>query len=198
MKISHYQILGIPETADLRQIKAAYRSMAKRFHPDTNSGSEAAAELFRQLTEAYRVLSDEQLRKVYDRTLKPAQPATPQEKPQSSTKAKPKPDPQQKFNKFLHSLLEAIFEEPDPPPGKPAQARASPHSRGQRKPRDKPDFNFYYYLEIERSNSPYSCGEDGIYRRSKPETKNRSKFSRVPGTSFVCLLLLVLVQFFRH
>ncbi|SHJ45517.1 DnaJ domain-containing protein [Malonomonas rubra DSM 5091] len=198
MKISHYQILGIPENADLRQVKAAYRSMAKRFHPDTNSGSEAAAELFRQLSEAYRVLSDEQLRKAYDRTLTPPQPAPAKEKAQTGKKAAPKQDPQQKFNKFLHSLLDAIFEEPDPPPGRPAQARASPHKRGQHKPRDKPDFNFYYYLEIERSNSPYSCGEDGIYRRSKPQAKNKPKFSRVPGSSFVCLLLLVLLQFFKH
>ena len=93
MVITHYQLLGIPENADSRQIKTAYRSMAKRFHPDANKGSEAAAELFRQLNEAYRILCDEQLRKIYDRKIsvqhktQTAQQATKQKR--SSSQKKP-------------------------------------------------------------------------------------------------------------
>jgi len=200
MKINHYQILGIPENADIRQIKAAYRCMAKRFHPDTNSGSEAAAELFRQLTEAYRVLSDEQLRATYDRSIKAEPPpASPSAKPETTQKPKQtiRPDPQQKFNGFLNSLLNAIFEDPETVTEKPA--RASPVAKPARKVRSKPDFNFYYYLEMERSGSPYSCGEDGIYRRTKETaaTKKSRTFKRGPRGSFISLLLIGLWEFLK-
>ena len=202
MVITHYQLLGIPENADARQIKTAYRSMAKRFHPDANKGSEAAAELFRQLNEAYRILCDEQLRKVYDRKIsaqhQTAQQATKQ-KPPSSQKQPKKPDPQQKFNNFLYSVLGAILETPDITPEERPKARASPTQKPTRKVRSKPDFNFYYCLATERSESPYSCGDDGIYRRSKKvQTSAKRSFGGVPGNSVVMLLMTGLWEFFKQ
>lgn len=197
MKLSHYQILGIPENADAKQIKAAYRSMAKRFHPDTNQGSEAAAELFRQLSEAYRVLGDDQLRKSYDQKILRQQKKGRKEQ----RKTAPKSDPQQKFNNFLYSVLGAILEMPnEPTPTIQPQNRASPPP-AQKKVRQKPDFDFYYYLAMERKNTPYSCGEDGIYRRSKPKRAGPVKpaaFGRAPGSSFVLLLLSGLWELFKQ
>ena len=69
MALNYYRLLGIPPDAGQRRIKSAYRSLAKRFHPDRNSGSETAAELFRQANQAYRVLSDPALRAHYDKKL---------------------------------------------------------------------------------------------------------------------------------
>lgn len=194
MAINHYQLLGIPEGADSKQVKTAYRSMAKRFHPDANRGSEAAAELFRQLNEAYRILSDENLRKAYDHKITLQQQAAKQQQTQ-------KPDPQQKFNNFLYSVLGAILETPDVPVSEQPKSRASPQNKANRKVRSKPDFNFYYSLAKERSNSPYSCGNDGVYRRSsKSQTVATPKrtFGGVPGSGIVMLLLTGLWEYFKQ
>ena len=62
----YYTVLGVPADAVLADIKKAYRKLARRHHPDRNNGDPAAAERFRQITEAYEVLADPDRRKVYD------------------------------------------------------------------------------------------------------------------------------------
>lgn len=62
-----YNVLGIPRNASPDAIKKAYRGLARRWHPDKNPDDEAAAERFRDITEAYRTLSDPEQRKRYDR-----------------------------------------------------------------------------------------------------------------------------------
>ncbi len=59
----YYKILGVAKTADDKAIKAAYRRLARKYHPDVNRGS---AERFKQISEAYAVLSDPEKRKRYD------------------------------------------------------------------------------------------------------------------------------------
>ncbi|KAL2101711.1 hypothetical protein ACEWY4_003472 [Coilia grayii] len=65
-KQDFYQILGVPRTANQKEIKKAYYQMAKKYHPDTNKDDPQAKEKFAQLAEAYEVLSDEGKRKQYD------------------------------------------------------------------------------------------------------------------------------------
>jgi DnaJ domain len=67
-----YAVLGVPRDATLRQIKAAYRKLAKRHHPDACPGDLEAAARFRDITDAYTILSDPVLRQVYDRNHPPA------------------------------------------------------------------------------------------------------------------------------
>ena len=62
----YYKILGIDKNADENTIKKAYRKLAKKYHPDTNAGNAQAAEKFKQITEAYSVLSDPEKKKMYD------------------------------------------------------------------------------------------------------------------------------------
>ncbi|MFW5952101.1 MAG: molecular chaperone DnaJ [Gemmatimonadota bacterium] len=62
----YYQILGIPEKADATEVKKAYRKLAKQYHPDANQNDPRAAERFKEIGEAYAVLSDPQKRQQYD------------------------------------------------------------------------------------------------------------------------------------
>ncbi len=61
-----YRILGVDASADKEKIKTAYRSLAKQYHPDKNPGNKDAAERFKEVSEAYSVLSDAEKRKKYD------------------------------------------------------------------------------------------------------------------------------------
>ncbi len=65
-KRDYYDILGLPKNASDEDIKRAYRNLAKKHHPDANPGDSAAGEKFKELSEAYQVLSDPQKRKAYD------------------------------------------------------------------------------------------------------------------------------------
>lgn len=65
-KRDYYQVLGVSKTASLDELKKAYRKLAVKYHPDKNPGDKVAEEKFREATEAYEVLSDENKRKSYD------------------------------------------------------------------------------------------------------------------------------------
>ena len=62
----YYKILGLPKTATEKEIKAAYRSLARKYHPDVNSGDKSAEDKFKDVGEAYDVLSDTDKRSKYD------------------------------------------------------------------------------------------------------------------------------------
>jgi molecular chaperone DnaJ len=66
----YYQTLGVPEKATAEEIKKAYRKLAKTHHPDANRGDAKAAERFKEIGEAYSVLSDADKRKQYDQMKK--------------------------------------------------------------------------------------------------------------------------------
>ncbi len=62
----YYRILGINRNADDKEIKQAFRRLARKYHPDVNPGDKSAEEKFKQINEAYEVLSDKEKRKKYD------------------------------------------------------------------------------------------------------------------------------------
>ena len=65
-KRDYYEVLGVDKKASAEEIKKAYRKSAMKYHPDRNPGDKTAEEKFKELGEAYEVLSDDQKRARYD------------------------------------------------------------------------------------------------------------------------------------
>ncbi len=67
MAKDYYEILGVPRTASDKEIRSAYRRLARRYHPDVNPNDKSAEQHFKDITNAYEVLSDPEKRKKYDK-----------------------------------------------------------------------------------------------------------------------------------
>lgn len=84
-----YLILGVPKNADIKEIKVAFRRLARQYHPDLNPHNPVAAEKFKQISQAYDVLSDHSKRRRYDRRIPVQQSQTTKNTPKTSKKATP-------------------------------------------------------------------------------------------------------------
>lgn len=72
---NYYKVLGVSKNAALPKIKAAYRSLAREYHPDNNRGSDISESMMKMINEAYEILSDRQKRMVYDQIFREGKPA---------------------------------------------------------------------------------------------------------------------------
>src|SRR5688500_12857596 len=61
-----YEILGVKRNADAKEIKSAYRKLARKYHPDVNQNDKTAEAKFKEVSRAHDVLSDPEKRKLYD------------------------------------------------------------------------------------------------------------------------------------
>src|SRR3979411_2418025 len=65
-KTDYYELLGVPKKASSKDIRTAFRKLARKYHADLNPGDKSSEEKFKQLQEAYDVLSDSKKRQMYD------------------------------------------------------------------------------------------------------------------------------------
>src|SRR3984957_15825648 len=65
-KQDYYELLGVSRKAAQKEIRQAYRKLARKYHPDLNPGDKSSEEKFKQVQEAYDVLSDAKKRQIYD------------------------------------------------------------------------------------------------------------------------------------
>lgn len=134
----YYKILGISTSSDKKEIKSAYRSLARKYHPDTNQGNKLSEEKFKEIGEAYSVLSDDTKKAQYDLARGLAQPKKPntseQAKKQASTaySGQKKPSQKQKpeaekrpfgdvFSEFVDKIFETSPQKPKQPSEKPKE-----------------------------------------------------------------------------
>ena len=66
MKQDYYQTLGVSKSANADEIKKSYRKLAMQYHPDRNPGNKEAEKKFKEATEAYEILKDDQKKAAYD------------------------------------------------------------------------------------------------------------------------------------
>ena len=66
-KQDYYEVLGVSKDVDAKALKSAYRKLALKYHPDQNPGDDAAEAKFKEVGEAYAILSDPEKRAAYDR-----------------------------------------------------------------------------------------------------------------------------------
>lgn len=66
---NYYDILGVSKNITTEELKKVYRKLAKKYHPDANVGNAKAEEMFKKISKAYEILSDETSRAKYDREL---------------------------------------------------------------------------------------------------------------------------------
>ncbi|MGA8923030.1 MAG: DnaJ domain-containing protein, partial [Candidatus Dormiibacterota bacterium] len=62
----YYEVLGVPRTANQKEISSAFRKLARKYHPDLNAGDKQAEARFKEVSEAHDVLSDAKKRRLYD------------------------------------------------------------------------------------------------------------------------------------
>ncbi len=93
---NHYEILGVAQDAGIDEIRAKYKTLVRKYHPDVAKDKETAHKLFIQITDAYNTLSDPMKRKEYDAKLKPqTQPQAPYGAASTGSKYYPPPGPGQ-------------------------------------------------------------------------------------------------------
>lgn len=136
---NYYKILGINPGADLQEIKSAYRSLARKYHPDVNPGNKISEEKFKEIGVAYEILSDKYKRKQYDilngyyKTAEKTLNQDHQKKKQTDEaynkaqeNANSTHNDKKSFNDVFNDFVDGVFKTPPPKEDMPKKSTYSP------------------------------------------------------------------------
>ena len=108
--VDYYKIMGVPKTATKKEIKTAFRKLARKYHPDLNQGSEDAEKKFKEINEANQVLSDTEKRKKYDKYGENWERGEEYEKAQAQQQSQQRSRPQSSGQNFSDQEYSDFFE----------------------------------------------------------------------------------------
>ncbi len=108
--VDYYKIMGVPKTATKKEIKTAFRKLARKYHPDLNQGSEDAEKKFKEINEANQVLSDTEKRKKYDKYGENWERGEEFEKAQAQQQSQQRSRPQSSGQNFSDQEYSDFFE----------------------------------------------------------------------------------------
>lgn len=133
--IDYYSILGVSKSATEKDIKNAYRKLARKYHPDVNPNNKEAEQKFKEINEANEVLSDPENRKKYDKYGKDWQHGEEFEKAQRQRQAQYQSRQQEYSSTDYSDFFESMFG------GRPSSKRSKTRFKGQ-------DFNAELHLDL--------------------------------------------------
>jgi DnaJ-class molecular chaperone len=163
---NYYQVLGVETFADADTVKSAFRKLARQFHPDLNGNNKIAEERFKDINEAYEILSNPDKRAMHDATLKVVQKPSAKAKPAASP-----PPPKAK------TPPPADSNKPEQPGGGKDKASASSATASAN---NTPIGEFFEsFLKKGFSEpGPKSPSEEGVFRNGSAPKNTGEKFKR--------------------
>lgn len=145
-----YKLLNVSRSATLIEIKTAYRQLALELHPDVNEGSAEKTARFSKIASAYEILSNDMLRKKYDRTLGPPDFSSPKARP--STTARPF-NPGRYSNPYAHTTPGSSSSKEHPAAAEARRKRAA-ESQGGKAKFDMEEWESFHYGKDTDDKSP--------------------------------------------
>ncbi len=176
---NYYQILGVDSFSDTETVKSAFRKLARQHHPDLNAGNTQAEEKFKQINEAYEILSNPEKRAMHDATLQAMQGVGTHKDGKAAYKSQAAQQPKGKAS---------------PPPAPETKSQASPHRSKSADPDAEKkagkggtaSINDLFESFLKRGgpeaapkpSAPKNEAEDGVFRKKKESEKTQEKPKR--------------------
>lgn len=176
---NYYQVLGVESSADTDTIKAAFRQLARKHHPDLNNGNRQSEERFKEINEAYEILGNPEKRAMHDTMLKAMQ---------GLGGVKRQPPPQKAKSQTQQPKAEKAKAASEAPPTPSPAAQAPPPSGSTFRPDEKKEkaeskssgnapssggiFDNFLKKNFSESQTKDATSDEGVFRKKKaPDSK---------------------------
>jgi len=170
---NYYQILGVEPFADTDTVKAAFRKLARTYHPDLNNGNRQSEEKFKEINEAYEILGNPEKRAMHDTMLKAMQGLGSHSKKQGAqTKAKAQPNAKPQSAQPDSSSQAASQKSPTPTADTNKSTNSEKSKEGSSKKAEKSSnaggiFESFLKKNLSDREANDSSSDEGVFRKKK-------------------------------